>query len=407
MHNVNFLNNFYILKDNFSLLNWDSLIGLPVNNSKTIDTETIYLDNKKHSLGFDKILYCWKNIDTLVDTYELNEINCGDGINKVLIKDKLSNILKLTSNFTVDNQPLEKLCQTKSSKYYIENKNNKILEIENIYETSYYNELDIKALDLSKYLLVKIQINNSKLGDKIRNILIDAGAIFIPPLFYVFSNELMALLGKQSGQKPYLEYKDLEIEAKLNSTSSNAFGLIYDFINNNGLVGFEIEKGFPHFLSRGLRVCYLKNNKGLFNKIVFYGFKEPAIVKKASMELVKDNKGLNCILSREEIKEEDKVTEEDILKTAGSEAIWLDKRKMVFWIENKITGRVYHVANDKCISNKTNDLSQVEIEYAGTVKKNSPNKQAIIDDITKITSTLLNKFDFLTPTVVRKEEWFV
>lgn len=409
---INFSSEFAIEKDNFSKLDFNNF-NLKT-TGETSSQSDIYFDNPHHSLGFDQAIRAsFTGVKVPPDaafysekcrlerlTLPFEEISdLGEGT--------LSTIGKKTGVYTLDNSQLEPTFLVTFDKRTMVSED-RALQIEIKYEPALYllyNNSWTQLRDARNLVLLKVTKGDSAQIGELARYLLTQEAFIIPPEYYILCNEQMEFCAKQSQTKPYLELEATEIESKLSCQSERAYLEMYEFAGEVGLGHFKIEKNYPHLLARGLRVCYIKEH-GATTKIVFYGFREPNVIVKSNLVVLNDALGLGCILKRSELKKKDSFTKQLAQSMLLPEACWLDKRKFAFWVENEETGRIYHIVHDKCQNNFREDLSQVEVEYAGTLTQRPPDEEAIIGDVACITGKLVERFSYLNPTVDRKEEWF-
>ncbi|MFX0073617.1 MAG: hypothetical protein ACFFAO_21275 [Candidatus Hermodarchaeota archaeon] len=106
-------------------------------------------------------------------------------------------------------------------------------------------------------------------------------------------------------------------------------------------------------------------------------------------------------MRRKELKKESSV---EVFNNIDKKNV-LIKRKRVFWIENMKTKRIYHIAIDKEMGKKKS-MSQIEIEYAGIVSRNSEGDiEAIKKDLIDIAEIIKNRFKKLKVTTKTKGQW--
>jgi hypothetical protein len=84
--------------------------------------------------------------------------------------------------------------------------------------------------------------------------------------------------------------------------------------------------------------------------------------------------------------------------------------RKAFWVKNQKSNRIYHISLDCCLG-LPGELYQVEVEYTGKYgKKNEKSdvkEEEIIDDIAKITKSLIDKFPSLKPSTKTKKRWLI
>jgi hypothetical protein len=202
--------------------------------------------------------------------------------------------------------------------------------------------------------------------------------------------------------KPIIdELKDLEVEAKFKGISTEDYKRIYTSFKKGKK--FSLEENFPYVFKRYLFVSFLNDTvryiypEGGAGGKIRVKFPISGIKKdKRYAILVRKELDMNYFLSINEINSEKFL-----------------KGKLMFWVENKNTKRVYHVVLDKELSPSSKYLSQLEIEYVGVLghkKQKVTNINDVLNqifaDISEIADYINNEVVKITSTFKTKYEWF-
>ncbi|MCH7641007.1 hypothetical protein IID22_02335 [Patescibacteria group bacterium] len=252
------------------------------------------------------------------------------------------------------------------------------------------------------------------------------------PELDIFEDELRALGARKTSSKKaaacslenrYLtrvaprlkkELSEVEIESKLIVIDENPTAFFNQLITQmrGGLGKFVIRDVFPYVVESGSFNSYFLP-KGQSNTEGVKVLARPTVAKavlKSKSEIIQDQYGLGCILKRKEVKgeyfplTEDKL--EEILReqetNLGMPLVLVGeiaRSRKAFWVENKETGRVYHISIDRC-QTTGHSLHQLEIEYTGTSGECLDQAEPqIIEDITQLTRKIVETH----PSSVRPE----
>lgn len=82
----------------------------------------------------------------------------------------------------------------------------------------------------------------------------------------------------------------------------------------------------------------------------------------------------------------------------------IESKKKMFWLSNRISGRIYRIALDRS-THETDALYQIEVEYQGAVSPLDPSLDAIGDDIEAIAKRLTAIDQRLTYSQRTKSQW--
>jgi len=79
--------------------------------------------------------------------------------------------------------------------------------------------------------------------------------------------------------------------------------------------------------------------------------------------------------------------------------------RKAFWVENQQTSKFYHISLDCCLG-LPGTLYEIEIEYTGRyINSETTREEEIIEDIARLTRTLIEKFPKLKPSQLTKQDW--
>lgn len=217
------------------------------------------------------------------------------------------------------------------------------------------------------------------------------------------------------------ELSEVEIESKLIVTDKNPAAFFNQLTTQmrGGLGRFVIRDAFPYVVESGSFNSYFLP-KGLNNTEGVKVLARPTVAKavlKSESEIIQDRYGLGCILKRKEVKgeyfplTEDKL--EEILReqetNLGMPLVLVGeiaRSRKAFWVENKKTGRVYHISIDRCQATG-HSLHQLEVEYIGTSGECLDLAEGeIIRDVVDLTNKIVETYpSSVKPEPLTKLAW--
>lgn len=390
------VSNFIFLK-----LSFENLRKHLIQTSKTKRMRIIIFDNFLHTNSFDLDIY-FKSVESS-SVGQLIKISRRNGAREVIsIK---TSFLDAVKNVKINHPGLDPyfvISYRKKSEMY---KQNRLIILDDI-QYGLLNH-DMTTMEIYKmpedHLFVHLKgIVKSKLGAV--NELIRLGGEFAPSLINISYNAENRFREKSSNDIPHLEISNIEYESKSVCAVDGAHSLMYSYISNGGLPGFEIQQKYSYLLQRRLIIKYCVI-EGVVYKFVYSGVKKPKIVfKNLGVEPLETS--IKGLLKRDEIEGTEEVMSSMPPITLGNINSWSCKIKKVFWVKNTRSGRLYHIAFDKFYCG-ARSLMQMEVEYAGILGASNDriSEEAILRDISDITSSLRSAFLFLCPTTQRKQEW--
>ena len=234
----------------------------------------------------------------------------------------------------------------------------------------------------------------------IREILQETNAVPVISKKFTAYNLIGLYHVRTSGKPFHKELKGYEIEAKLEVDTEEIFQRIKQFFKDRNSE-FRLPQHFPYTFESASINKYYRNSKGLF-KAMFRG-NEAEIVRKGNPEIIRDPFGLNCILKRKEKKGDVVPVNSRLIRSAQLQGELYRMRK-AFWVENPQTRRFYHISLDCCLG-LPGTLYQLEVEYTGRYKPEVGREEEIVEDIAKLTKTLIERFPELKPSQLTKQDW--
>jgi hypothetical protein len=148
-------------------------------------------------------------------------------------------------------------------------------------------------------------------------------------------------------------------------------------------------------------------------------------VFKKSTLMVPDRFGMNCILERQEVKGSPiaftRKSYNEMLAYGEQErgplefVGYLFRSRKAFWPENRLTGRIYHISMDECVSSDGKTIFQLEIEHTGRLPERFKEgeeveaKKAVYEDLAELSHETLSfcnrEGECLIPTTLTKFDW--
>jgi len=350
--------------------------------------------------------YYWlcTNKNTYNNKFELKNNEKGVFIhsvinNKLHVKRKISEITLLKAIELSKNLNLRPTIADSMKIHEFDKRNISFIDKYGLFTLSYEHakikgKLFFSPFDKKKVIAIKRQNKTIK---KAGNFLYEVFPLEILPYSFI---DMMIL--KSLKPKPIIdELKDLEVEAKFKGISTEDYKRIYTSFKKGKK--FSLEENFPYVFKRYLFVSFLNDTvryiypEGGAGGKIRVKFPISGIKKdKRYAILVRKELDMNYFLSINEINSEKFL-----------------KGKLMFWVENKNTKRVYHVVLDKELSPSSKYLSQLEIEYVGVLghkKQKVTNINDVLNqifaDISEIADYINNEVVKITSTFKTKYEWF-
>jgi len=218
---------------------------------------------------------------------------------------------------------------------------------------------------------------------------------FCPSEDGVLSN--LDMLSRESKSTTPLsqDLKGIELEVKYNVEGMLDFQDLYNFFVSD-CADFEVQREYPHILERGL-MLYFVRNPAMVRKYVSFGLEKVMVSDKDDSV-----SGRNFLMHRPEKNRLVDLVDLDENLTIEKA---VDKKKRVFWVASKDTGRIYHVAMDKCFYDG-NTLRQLELEYAGATSNSVRGLfNDVITELQMLYSIVGRRYAGLIKTRLRKQEW--
>lgn len=220
--------------------------------------------------------------------------------------------------------------------------------------------------------------------------------------------------------EPIKDLPGIEIEAKFNLTSEGTklFVKLKEKFRTGSFEGFSIPTHFPYTNeSCSLNEYYgvLVDGKSTEALKILSGGNSSRITIKSTESPVPNEFGINCILSRSEIKSPFAPYSTERLERAVSEREKqlgvplnyigrLQRWRKAFWIVDD-KSKVYHISYDSSI-NHASRLRQFEVEYTGSlVSGTHADRNSVVQKIASLSSELFKYQPELQPTTLTKFEW--
>ncbi|MEK6906946.1 MAG: hypothetical protein AABW45_00280 [Nanoarchaeota archaeon] len=379
--------------------------------------QTIYFNNDEHIIPFENSVKVRKYMPNAQNNPILNDetyfLDIKEGLGNFKQKtrleanlDEATKILNKKFNFPKNHLRPYVLVEYLRRHYIPKNFSDIRLTLDSGLRYFYLTENN-KLIYLGGEDYTRLEIKEGKSDPKFKNLMEEMikDLELIPVISKKFKayNLLNLYHSKISGKKFHKELKDCEIESKLEAESENVFYDIKQTFRNG--INFRLPNHFPYTFESASINRYYHSTNGSF-KAMFLG-NEVEIVRKNEGEIIKDKFGLECIIKRKETKGELVETNSNIL-TNNSLGGELYRMRKAFWIENEDTKRFYHVSLDCCLG-LPGKLYQVEVEYTGKYGEPKEYEKSaedeILEDIGKITKTLVDKFPSLKPSKTTKMGW--
>ena len=219
------------------------------------------------------------------------------------------------------------------------------------------------------------------------------------PIEFLAHSYYNKILTSRLGKGTFVnDLKNFEIEAKFEAVSRKNFLKIYRYFMGHNKK-FRIEKSFPFIIRRSMLVSFISESK----RYIFAHDNSSGKIRTKSFPFVYQE--LPILLRAEEdvpglLKYRDLKPDSSFIKL-----------KFAFWIENSTTAKLYHIVLDKEFT-KSRSLSQLEIEYAGTLlyrsgtTAESSNKiNEIVEDMSTVYKIISQDIGIkIKPTVLTKQE---
>jgi len=247
--------------------------------------------------------------------------------------------------------------------------------------------------DLSGFLYEKIDnyLLEVKNKDEIKNspfgLVINNSYPFFNLKLLPFSSLDKMVITKISPKKPCYEIRDIEIEAKFQPITFSQYKMLYSYFLTCEGKEFKIESRFEYVFKRYLSVSFINEHVRYIFPFTTRGGK---LRIKYELPAYRPNKTNTMI--RKEIDSYYFLNPHEIINKPFL------KGKLMFWVENINSSRIYHLVLDKEFFPQGSSLSQFEIEYAGKIKS-LKNCYKETNDYSKIIPIIISEINELTKEI--------
>lgn len=380
--------------------------------------QTIYFNNDEHVVPFEFSIKARRYLPNLPDFPVLDDDDVyfldlkrgkGNDKQKIRFKTTLKEATKIVNEtYSFSSIPLRPYVLVEYLRQHYIPKNTRNIRLTSDTSLRYFffppdqkGAIEIGREDGYTRIEIKEGEPNESFSNLVREVLREINAFPIISKKFTAYNFLGLHHAKTSGKPFHKELRGYELESKLETNSEEIFQKIKQFFKENKS-DFRLPLHFPYTFESASINRYYKNNEGLFKAM--FRRNEAEIVKKGDVEIIKEPFGLNCILKRKETKGDIVPIDSKIISTAQLQGELYRMRK-AFWVENQQTSRFYHISLDCCLG-LPGTLYEIEVEYTGRyIDSEDTQEEEIIEDITRITKTLIEEFPKLKPSQLTKQDW--